>query len=49
MNALQALARTIDALTERIGRALYWLLLAAVLVSTANAIVRRVFDMSSNA
>jgi TRAP-type mannitol/chloroaromatic compound transport system permease small subunit len=49
MNAMLALARGIDAMTERLGRGLMWLLLAAVLISTANAIVRRAFDMSSNA
>lgn len=49
MNALIAYSRAMDWLTERIGRSLYWLLLAAVLISTVNAIVRRAFDMSSNA
>jgi TRAP-type mannitol/chloroaromatic compound transport system permease small subunit len=49
MNALLALARMIDALTERIGKIVTWLVLVAVLVSAANAIVRKAFDMSSNA
>ena len=49
MDALLALSRTIDALTERIGRAVTWLVLAAVLISAANAIVRKAFNMSSNA
>jgi TRAP-type mannitol/chloroaromatic compound transport system permease small subunit len=39
----------IDALNERIGKAVYWLVLAAVLISAGNAIVRKVFNMSSNA
>jgi TRAP-type mannitol/chloroaromatic compound transport system permease small subunit len=39
----------IDALTERVGRATYWLILVAVLVSTANAVIRYTFNMSSNA
>lgn len=49
VNALLAYCRAMDWLTERIGRSLYWLLLVAVIISTLNAIVRRVFDMSSNA
>ena len=49
MNALLALARLIDALNERIGKIVTWLVLVAVLVSAANAIVRKAFDMSSNA
>ena len=49
MNALLAYCRAMDWLTERIGRSLYWLLLVAVVISTVNAIVRRAFDMSSNA
>ena len=49
MNALLALSRAIDAVNERVGHAVYWLVLVAVLVSAANAIVRKAFDMSSNA
>jgi TRAP-type mannitol/chloroaromatic compound transport system permease small subunit len=49
MNALLALSRAIDALTERIGRVVYWLVLAVVLISAANATVRKAFDYSSNA
>jgi TRAP-type mannitol/chloroaromatic compound transport system permease small subunit len=39
----------IDALNERIGHLSYWLILVAVLVSAGNAVVRYVFDTSSNA
>jgi TRAP-type mannitol/chloroaromatic compound transport system permease small subunit len=39
----------IDAMNERIGKAVYWLVLVAVLISAGNAIVRKVFNMSSNA
>jgi TRAP-type mannitol/chloroaromatic compound transport system permease small subunit len=39
----------IDALNERVGRTLYWLILAAVLVSSGNAVIRYIFDISSNA
>ena len=49
MNALLGLSRVIDAVSERIGRFVYWLLLAAVLISTANAIARKAFDVGSNA
>ena len=49
MQALLALSRVIDALNERVGRLVTWLVLAAVVVSSVNAVVRKVFDMSSNA
>jgi TRAP-type mannitol/chloroaromatic compound transport system permease small subunit len=46
---LLRLSRLIDALNERVGRAVYWLILVAVLVSAGNATVRYLFDTSSNA
>lgn len=49
MQAWLAIARRIDRLTEAIGRAVMWLILAAILVSATNAIVRKIFNMSSNA
>jgi TRAP-type mannitol/chloroaromatic compound transport system permease small subunit len=49
MGALLAASRGIDAFTARIGRWVYWLVLAAVLVSAGNAVVRKLFDISSNA
>lgn len=49
MTAVLALSRAIDGLNQRIGRALIWLVLVAVLISAANAIVRKAFDISSNA
>ena len=49
MKALLALSRAIDAVTERVGRLVYWLVLIVVLISAANATVRKVFDYSSNA
>ena len=48
MNALLALSHAIDWLNERVGRAVYWLVLIAVLISAANAVVRKAFNMSSN-
>ena len=49
MKTLLALSRLIDALNERVGRLVYWLVLAAVLVSAGNAIMRYAFNLSSNA
>ena len=48
MTFLLRLSRMIDALNERVGHLVYWLILAAVLVSAGNAGVRYVFDKSSN-
>ena len=49
MNALLALSRAIDALSERIGRLIYWFVLVVVLISAANATIRKLFNYSSNA
>ena len=49
MKLLLRLSGLIDALNERVGKLVYWLILAAVLVSTGNAIVRYSFNVSSNA
>jgi TRAP-type mannitol/chloroaromatic compound transport system permease small subunit len=49
VNFLVALSRAIDALNRRVGHAVYWLILAAVLVSAGNAVSRYLFDASSNA
>ena len=49
MAGLLALSRWIDRLNEFVGRWLAWLVLAAVLISAANAAMRKAFDMSSNA
>lgn len=49
MQALLTFSRGVDWFTERIGRSVYWLLLAAVIISTVNAIVRKTFNLSSNA
>lgn len=48
MQGLLKLSQLIDALSERIGRTVLWLVLAAVVISAGNAIVRKVFDTSSN-
>jgi TRAP-type mannitol/chloroaromatic compound transport system permease small subunit len=49
MEALLAASRAIDRVTAFIGRQLRWLILAAVVVSAANAVIRKLFDISSNA
>ena len=49
MQVLLKFSKLIDRLNEHVGRSVYWLVLIAVLVSAANAIVRKLFNMSSNA
>lgn len=49
MQGLLSISRGIDALNSRIGRWVAWLILASVLVSAANAGMRKAFDVSSNA
>jgi TRAP-type mannitol/chloroaromatic compound transport system permease small subunit len=45
LNALAAAARAIDALNERVGRAVAWLTLAMVLVAFGVVVLRYVFDI----
>lgn len=49
MNGLLALSRGIDRVNTAIGRSAAWLILLAIFVSAINAIVRKVFSVSSNA
>jgi TRAP-type mannitol/chloroaromatic compound transport system permease small subunit len=49
MKALLVLSRAIDALNERVGHLVYWLILVMVLISSANAISRYALNMASNA
>ncbi len=49
MQALLRVSRVIDAISIRVGKWLSWLILLAVIVSATNAVVRKVFDTSSNA
>lgn len=49
MVGLLALARAIDRMNEFIGKWISWLILLAVLVSAGNAVIRKAFNMSSNA
>lgn len=48
MQALLKVSRGIDAFTAFVGRWVSWLIVLAVLISSINAVVRKVFDMSSN-
>ena len=49
MVALLGLSRLVDRVNDWVGRWLRWLVLAAVLISAGNAIVRKMFSTSSNA
>ncbi|MDH5208616.1 MAG: TRAP transporter small permease subunit [Burkholderiaceae bacterium] len=49
MKPLLALSRVIDAVTDRLGHGLTWLILAAVVISGGNAIMRKAFNIGSNA
>ncbi|WP_092711246.1 TRAP transporter small permease subunit [Rhizobium multihospitium] len=49
MKTLLGFSRIVDYVTEVIGKSVSWLILVAVLVSAGNAIVRKVFNTSSNA
>jgi TRAP-type mannitol/chloroaromatic compound transport system permease small subunit len=49
LRSLVKISRAIDALNDCVGRAVAWLVLAAVLVSSGNAFSRYAFDLSSNA
>lgn len=49
MNALLALSRGIDRLNEIVGKIVMWAILVAILISAANALIRKIFSMSSNA
>jgi len=49
MSALLAFSRGIDRVSEVIGKSVAWLILVAVLVSAGNAVIRKTFNMSSNA
>ena len=49
MAGLLSLSRAIDRVTTFIGRGISWLVLVVVLVSAGNAVIRKIFDVSSNA
>lgn len=49
MRSLLGLSRSIDALNERVGRLVFWLILIMVLISAGNALSRYALSMASNA
>lgn len=48
MGALLKLSAGVDSLSAFVGRTIRWLVLASVLISAGNAIVRKLFNFSSN-
>ena len=48
MDALLKLSAGVDAFSNLIGKLIRWLVLASVLISAANAIIRKAFNISSN-
>jgi len=49
MKAMLAVSRAIDGVSTFVGKATAWLILVAVLISAGNAVIRKAFDISSNA
>lgn len=49
MRALLKFSRAVDWLNAQVGKYVIWLIFAATAISALNAIVRKVFDTSSNA
>lgn len=49
MSVLLSVSRAIDAINTFVGKAVSWLVLAAVLISAINATTRKLFNISSNA
>jgi len=48
VQVLLSISRTIDQVNTRLGRLIAWLIFVAVAVSTINALIRKIFDTSSN-
>jgi TRAP-type mannitol/chloroaromatic compound transport system permease small subunit len=49
MHALLKLSALIDKINEAVGKLVMWLVLAAVLISAGNALMRKAFSIGSNA
>jgi TRAP-type mannitol/chloroaromatic compound transport system permease small subunit len=49
MQFLLRMSRGIDWISEKVGAVIIWLVLAAVLISATNAVIRKVFNIGSNA
>ena len=48
MQTLLSISKTIDQVNTRLGKPIAWLIFVAVAVSTVNALIRKIFDTSSN-
>ena len=48
VQTLLSISRTIDQVNTRLGKLIAWLIFVAVAVSTVNALIRKIFDTSSN-
>lgn len=49
MQVLLGVSRIIDAINSRLGKWVSWLVVIVVIISAANAVSRKLFDLSSNA
>lgn len=49
MHALLKLSKTVDWLNGQIGKHVIWLIMGSTVISAVNAVVRKTFNMSSNA
>lgn len=49
MRTLLKFSKAVDWLNSQLGKYVIWLILASTVISAVNAVVRKVFDMSSNA
>lgn len=49
MNALLKFSKGVDWLNSQVGKYVIWLILASTVISGVNAVIRKAFDMSSNA
>lgn len=49
MRTLLKFSKAVDWLNAQLGKYVIWLILASTVISAVNAVVRKVFDMSSNA
>jgi TRAP-type mannitol/chloroaromatic compound transport system permease small subunit len=48
LNALESFSRAVDVLNRLIGRATAWLILASIVVSAGNGVMRKFFGLASN-
>lgn len=49
MQGVLGISRTIDRITTMVGKSVIWLIFLAILISATNAVMRKLFNMSSNA